>query len=401
MNVYRHASVALCLSFLAACGGGTKNANPSSNAAKADVPKTEAAKTEQVKTESGTTGQTQTEAPKPEENKTAGTQGRFEIPNLPLETPEEGEEPKVFKLGGKNLNVEVCALDTSAPPLKAEFFAHALREFAGSAKGELYVLDPQQKVRKYLPQKGDKCVLALDPSFGEKGVLTLPFTADKLHVLDDGTLVVVEFNRSHLYKNGKVESNGCEVSAGGLSGDGKVAWTLWEGKIQKGEYSEACPDKKEWKYTGWDRSKKEFVYEVKDWGNQVILLGSLAPKHYVGIHRADGTLEFMLGKPKAPKQNEDAELCSVSDVDKCGAGVCVLDGNCRKLSAWDPKNGAFVGTVKVGDLLGLSYPMPVGIVVTKGASYMAATHDEKQPEDVPPDAKTMTVGAIFRITGLD
>jgi len=407
MNGYRQASIALCFSILAACGGGAKTANPSSNTAKADAPKTDAvktepAKTEPAKTESGPAGQTEKEAPKAEEKKPAGKRGPFEVPNFPLEVPEEGEEPTVFKLAGKQLKVEVCAMDTSAPDLRAESFWEALREFAGSAKGELYILDPQKKIRKYLPQKGDKCVLALDPTFGEKGVLTPPVTPDDLDVLDDGTLVLKEFNRSHIYRNGKFESNGCEVRAE-LSGDGKVAWTLWEGKIAKGEYSEACPDKKEWKYTGWDASKKESVSEVVDWGNQVLLLGSAAPKNYIGIHRPDGTQLFMLGKSKIKSStvHDDDEFCSISDVDKCGAGLCVLDGNCRALSAWDPKNGNFIGTVKVGDLLGLNYPMPVGMVVTKGATYLAATHDEKQPENAPEDAKAMSVGGIFRIKGLD
>ncbi len=400
LKVHHHASIVFCLSLLAACGGGAQTTNPSSNTAKTDAPKNDAVKTDTVKTENGAAGQTET--PKAEEAKPAGPKGRFEIPNFPLETPEEGEEPKVFKLGTKTLQVEVCALDTSAPALRAEFFGDALREFAGSAKGELYVLDPDKKVRKYVPQKGDKCELALDPSFGQGGILTPPVNPDKLHVLDDGTLVIVEFNQSHIYKNGKVESNGCGVSAG-LSGDGKVAWTLWEGKIAKGDYSEACPDKKEWKYSGWDKSKKESVYGVMDWGNQVLLLGEAAPKHYIGIHRPDGTQQFMLGKSKikASTVHDDDEFCSISDVDKCGTGLCVLDGNCRALSAWDPKNGNFLGVVKVGDLLGLSYPMPVGMVVTKGAAYLAATHDEKQPEDAPSDAKVMTVGGIFRIKGLD
>jgi hypothetical protein len=402
MNRYRQASLALCFSILAACGGGTKTANPSANTAKADAPKAEAVKTEPAKTENAAAGQTEKETPKAEENKPAGKRGPSEIPNFPLKMLEEGDEPTIFKLAGKELKVELCAMDTSVPDLRAQAFWEALREFAGSAKGELYVLDPQKKIRKYLPQKGDKCVLMLDPTFGDKGVLTPPVTPDKLDVLDDGTLVIKEFNRSHIYKNGKVESNGCEVRAE-LSGDGKVAWTLWEGKIQKGEYSEACPDKKEWKYTGWDKSKKEEVYEVRDWGNQVLLLGSAVSKHYIGIHRPDGTQQFMLGKSKikASTVHDDDEFCSISDVDKCGAGLCVLDGNCRALSAWDMKNGNFIGTVKVSDLLGLFYPMPVGMVVTKGASYMAVTHDEKQPEDAPSDAKAMTVGGIFRITGLD
>lgn len=402
LNIHRHASIALCVSFLAACGGGAQNANPASNTAKADASKANVGQADVKKTETPVTDQPATEAPKAEENKPAAAKGRFEIPNFPLETPEEGEEPKVFKLGDKTLKVEVCALDTSAPPLRAEFFSHALREFAGSSKGELYVLDPAKKIRKYVPQKGDKCVLALDPSFGDKGILTPPSEPDKLEVLDDGTLVMVEFTRTHLYRNGKIESNGCEVRAG-LSGDGKVAWTLWEGKIQKGEYSEACPDKKEWKYTGWDKSKKENVYEVRDWGNQVLLLGEAAPRHYVGVHKPDGTQQFMLGKSKnkEAKGFDDDEFCSVADVDKCGSGICTLDSNCRRLSAWDPKKGSLVGAVKVGDLLGLFYPMPVGLVVTKGASYMAVTHDEKMPENAPEDAKAWTVGGIFKITGLD
>jgi hypothetical protein len=238
MNGYRQASIALCFSILAACGGGAKTANPTSNPAKADAPKTETAKSEPgkaepAKTESGSAGQTETEAPKAEGNKPAGKRGAFEIPNFPLPTLEEGEEPKVFKLAGKQLEVEACAMDTSAPDLRAESFWEALREFAGSAKGELYVLDPQKKIRKYLPQKGDKCVLMLDPTFGEKGVLTPPVTPDELDVLDDGTLVIKEYTQSHFYRNGKFESNGCEVRAG-LSGDGKVVRTRKSGNTRAG-----------------------------------------------------------------------------------------------------------------------------------------------------------------------
>jgi len=121
------------------------------------------------------------------------------------------------------------------------------------------------------------------------------------------------------------------------------------------------------------------------------------------VHGRDGKLKFRVGKPGADKKKMEGEqICWARDADTCAAGLCVLDSNCRRLSAWDAKKGTLVDAVDINELLGVFYSWPVDLVMAKGGvSYLAISHKEKGPENPPKDYKDMSVGMIFRIKGLN
>jgi hypothetical protein len=114
-------------------------------------------------------------------------------------------------------------------------------------------------------------------------------------------------------------------------------------------------------------------------------------------------LKVKLGKDRDKDKNlrDGEDICWAADMGKCAAGLCVLDSNCRKLSAWDTKKGAMIDAVPVGDLIGLVYPWPVALVSAKGVTYIGVTNKEKQAEDAPKDAKEVNYALIFRIKGLN
>jgi len=326
----------------------------------------------------------------------------YALPNVEFTDPEVREK---MTLGGKELRAEVCQLDTSAPVMKHEWFGQAIRSMAMAPDGALYVLDHEYKARRYLVQPGEWCKLALDRHFGKDGVLAFPGNEEmeSIAVLDDGTLVGIRFGATHHYKDGKFETKSC----GGLKGvfvDGKTGFSSFGGEIETVDL-ESCSTTK-WNYTGWDPRDKLGVDFLRSFGPDRLMAAAIGGVHYVAIHGADGKQKVKFGKDRDDKSKKEGEqICYAQDADLCGAGLCVVDSNCRRLSAWDPKKGTFVGSVEIGDLLEVFYPWPMDLVMGKSGTFLSASHKEKQPEDAREDAredaKELHVGMIFRIEGLN
>ncbi len=381
------AVLGLCLSTLVGCGGAQDRP------AKAAEAKTDGAQASATNT--AAPAPPPVEGPKPAVE-AAGAKEKFALPNVELKSPEDREK---VTLGGKELTAEVCWLDTSAPELKHEWFSQAIRSMVQAADGALIVLDHEHKVRRYLVQPGEACKLALDPAFGKGGVLAFPSEIDWIAVQDDGTIVGFEFMKLHRYKDGKIETFDC--SAKTVEGNGKTGWNSFSDEVEMVDIANDCK-KVPWKYAGWEGPEKPSVQFVRPWGKDVILAASVKGTHYVAIHGRDGKKKIQFGKDSDDKTKKEGEtICWARDADACGAGVCVLDSNCRNLTAWDPKKGTLVGVVDINRLLGVSYAWPVDLAMGKGVAYLAASHKERKPENAPKDYDAKDVGMIFRIRGLD
>lgn len=332
---------------------------------------------------------------------------RFALPNISLDPPEARRK---ITFGGQRLTAEACWLDTSVPELEDEWFPNPLRHLVASPDGSIYLTDQHNKVRHYIPEPGEVCKLAIDPSFGEKGLLTLPEDPKSLTVLPDGTLAVMGLNKFYKYIGGKAETIDCKVHD--LFPDGKTGFSYRDDHVWRVDVPASCQET-EWKFTGWDPPKavpgqdsgKWLVSRVRPWNGDYLLFTSMHSDHYLGIHSPDGTLKIKIGKyrEKLKNANETEDICHPADAGKCAAGICVLDYNCRKLTAWDPKNGKLIDSVLLGDLIGVYYPWPVAFASTKGFTYIGVTVEAKKDRDKTPksDAKKISYGAVFRVKGLD
>jgi len=305
---------------------------------------------------------------------------------LPPVEIEAAEEP--LKLGGKDVTAELCALDTSAPEMKATSFASAIRPLTVLPDGALIVIDHEGKLRKYVARKGDKCELALDTSFGQNGVLTVTDELTSLAAAPNGRLFAWSWSKLHRIDGNKAEASQCSVKA--IDPGGTIGFSSFGTEITKLKLDAECAEEK-WPVKGLTDKDASISLISPLPGGDVALSVSKKGSYFVGLHGPDGKQKLKLGGAK----DGDEQICNVNDVEPCAQGLCVLDGNCRSIRAWDAKKGTFVGAIKVGDLLGVSYPWPVDIAMGKGVAYMTATHAGKDEGD------ERSYGMIFRIKGLN
>ncbi len=397
---------ALSAALIAGCGGAADaTKTPPVDTAKKATFDAKPTSTADVKKPAEGDAKTDKPADKPLSAVKPAAKERFALPNVEFTAL---EDRKKIVFAGKEVSAEACLLDTSAPEMKDEWFSNALRGMAVAPDGTLYVYDNDKKVRHYKPEPGDTCKLAIDASFGDKGILKFPEDPERITVLADGTLVAIASNKMYKYIGGKIETVDCKVKD--LFPDGKTGYFHYMDEVKRVDVAAECKET-DWKYNGWDAPKPEkgkdpqkySVQSIRPWDKDLLVHMTMSTDHYVGIHSVDGKLKVKMGKNRDKDKNirEGEEMCWAADMGKCAAGLCVLDSNCRRLSAWDPKKGELIDAVKVGDLLGLFYPWPVALVSTSGVSYIGVSHKEKQPENAPKDAKEISHALIFRIKGLN
>ena len=341
------------------------------------------------------------------EPKPTAPKERFALPNVAFDPP---EDRKKITFGGKDVTAEACLLDTSVPELKDEWFANALRNMVAAPDGSIYLTDQDKKVRHYTPEPGETCKLAIDPKFGDKGMLAFPEEPERLTVLADGTLVVIGFNKFYKYVGGKVETVECKLHD--LLPDGKSGFYRFVDDVRRIDDVATCKET-DWKFKGWDAPKPEAgkqaekwsVSRIMSWDKDYLLTMTMRGDYYLGIHSPDGKLKVKFGKDREKDKNlkDGEDICHVADAGKCAAGLCVLDGNCRQFTVWDPKKGTMIDSVPVSDLIGVFYPWPVAFAATKGFTYMGFTVKEKEMEGeaAKPSDKIPSYGVIFRVKGLN
>lgn len=80
---------------------------------------------------------------------------------------------RTFDFAGTPTTIELCRLDAAAPKIFASESGAARAPLAAAPDGSLWVLDHERKLRHYVNQSTRGCELALDRTFGERGVLDL------------------------------------------------------------------------------------------------------------------------------------------------------------------------------------------------------------------------------------
>lgn len=237
--------------------------------------------------------------------------------------------PQRGRLGALPVVASICKLDTSAPALEdPQWWDHALQSMAVAGDGTLYVLDHQNKLRRYVNRSTQSCELVLDRSFGTGGVRDLGFpttigsilrsvsvdTRGAVHVSDGGI-----GSKDKIV--GETLTDGCDgyflaspSSSLALAGGHLVGGTGCSGPYLT--------------YKGYDARAPEYARPraIGLVDDQIVVAGTdMLGKDeiaMVGLHGADGTLRVKLGKDKGEER-----VVSPKSATKCGSDLCVLGGS--------------------------------------------------------------------------
>jgi hypothetical protein len=294
--------------------------------------------------------------------------------------------PAVVQFAGKSVTSEPCKLDKRAPDMKDENGSQVIRDIAIGPDGALYVLDDQHRVRKYLVQSASPCELALDTTWGQKGLATVGDAKDA-----DGVLGLAIDAKGTVYTSG---SGIYRVGA-----DGKA--TLLCGDHPGDLRIDAATD------TAYFNQKK-ILLDGSCTTSDVPAFESLMPHNLTAggngelfvnhdVKNVEKIAVFKDGKQLGelgPSDGDQAD-CGADSVTSCAAGACVIDFHCERLRAWS-FDGKLVSSTDLKPLLGVTSTMwPMRIVTGKDAAWIAYSVRPEQPPE-----EQHFFGMISRVTGL-
>lgn len=271
----------------------------------------------------------------------------------PFSAPNEGK-PQELTFAGKDVKLVICKLDEAAPPMvDKDWWFHALSGLAVAKDGSVYVVDHENKLRKYQNQSKDGCELALDPEFGKAGVMD--FASPRSSVINGVTVdskdaVYFSWNKApQKIVGGKAE----DFCSGWVRADPYSPLMVVDGNVGttgdcKGKYAKGL-------LTGFDPTVPQYddPKVVGLYGDELVSHGVDLVKgksvHKVGLHSLDGKRRLVLGG------HEDDAMYSIKDATRCGDDLCVLDAplSSAALLRWT-KDGKFLGKLKLSSDANLS-----------------------------------------------
>jgi len=313
--------------------------------------------------------------------------------------PAVAPTPAAQTAGTMTVTAQVCTLD--GPELVGEDSFRAVGPVAVTPDGHLYLIDAQYKVRRYTVQPGEGCALQMDTTLGEGGLLGLG------EGLGRRPESITSDARGHVFvsssMNGTWRITGtntdyhCQETRGKLTinGQGSVGFALFgSGTPQKVSFTDTGCSVAEWTYS----EPFERVDSVTFVGNRVLLGGSDNAEGRPGPHLARFYNEA--GAPQGARFGDTTDnlsaadhFCHVHGGVECRAGLCVVDGNCRKVRVFN-NNREVQGIVDLMRLLGLRYPWIAGVTPPRqGTAYVSSVQERGQGTRV-------YQGLVFRVTGL-
>jgi hypothetical protein len=267
----------------------------------------------------------------------------------------------------------------------------------------LYIVDEKGAVRALtINGAGGGCKLSVDASFGQGGTWTAENEIQ--HLTSDASGVVVASNGifgAYTLRDGAPAA--CDTK-GYVELHASGAWGIapWvNSTVQQVEVNAAGCSSKPWVLQDLsDDAKRKGIFASVDAssiiGDNVYIGGSLAKSvdadgmKVVAVYDQAGKELRRFGGSKDLSSTE--MFGWVHDISACVPGVCVLDSNFRRLTAWG-EDGKQVGTVDLKALLGLDYPWIADMALgADGSMWMIAANKRADAE--------MSEAIIYRVAGL-
>ncbi len=327
---------------------------------------------------------------------------------VPFADQVKASKPLVIKtadqpFAGGQLKAEACIIEGG--PLVDKSSMGVLKSIR--AIGDfVYVIDSESHVRAFKADAGPACRLTVEKSFGENGVLKLEQTVDRLVADSSGGLWAASgiWGAWKIDKAGKVTLKCTTSHQGSLFVAPTGKWGI--GTFANATVSKITIDTAGCKNEPWafqdlsDDAKRKGplmnAQAVGFYGDTVFLGGALAKKV-----DPDGNVVVLAldkdGKEKARFGRTDKDMSAkdrfgwVHAIGPCKPGICVLDSNYRRLTAWKA-DGKFLGDVSLSTLFGFKYPWISDFDRTNKFTYFATGQDR--------DDSKVAEGNIMRVTGL-
>jgi hypothetical protein len=303
-------------------------------------------------------------------------------------------------LGKYTVKAEVCTIEgggplgTSRSSVMPSIAIQGNRAWASNGKEELLA---------YQISTSGGCKLTPVASFGANGVLatdpkTRTVSASKdLVVASNGVFGSSVIKGDKLYYKCDARPQGyVAIHSSGKWGIGNFA----NATVAKVSFTDTNCTSQPWVFENMSQPTRKGdltnVNSVGFMGDTVLVGGIIAktvnpkePRVVLGLNAAGKEL-FRLGNLE--KSFADDGLGWVHAVSGCGVGICVLDGNYKKLALWT-STGTFIGKVELDKLFGVKSPWINSFAVAPDKSlYFVAGVDR--------DGGKVAEGLVFRVTGL-
>ncbi len=297
--------------------------------------------------------------------------------------------PREVVVDGEHITAEQCAFD--GPPLVGDSTASALGSIAFDRRGNLHVVDADQRVRRYTRVRGAACRFTPDPSFGAAGVLALPSPVSHVSVDRRGAVVASGVLGSFVVEDGVVSTR-CNSGPHGyvsMSPRG-VGYGIFPGApVRTIAYDgDACT------ITPWSLATPFRSVTAIGFDRKNILLAGSMPNNggtQVAILDDHARERARFGNPSGTAEDG---FCWVHGLSACGAGVCVIDTNCDRIHLWSAR-GEHVGNVRASELLGVTRPWLSAIEPGRRGEVFIATGVRREPA-----AAEVSEGVLFLVRGM-
>jgi hypothetical protein len=311
--------------------------------------------------------------------------------------------PADYPLGKYTVKAEVCTIEGGGPVGKSRSSVLASIAVQGN---RIFVADGDEQLRGYDLTTTGGCKLKPIAALGDQGrlkldpkVTTVSASRDRV-VASSGVFGSTVLKDLKPYYKCTARPQGyVSIHPSGAFGIGRFA----NATVAKVTFTDTTCTSAPWVFEDLSQPTRKGVFtnvnSVGFLGDTILVGGILAkevhpkePRVVLGMTLAGKEL-FRLGNTE--QSFADDGLGWVHAVSGCHPGICVLDGNYRKLAIFQT-SGAFVGKVELDKLFGLGGSRTgwYGSFATAadGSLYVAAGIDR--------DGGKVAEGLVFRVTGL-
>ena len=297
--------------------------------------------------------------------------------------------PREVAAGDRSVGAERCAL--GGPPLLGTNASGALTSIAFDRRGALFLVDGESHVRRYERARGRECRFEPDTSFGQGGALTLPTSVTQVSVDRSGAAVASGIGGSYVIDDGAVALR-CNPSPHGyvtMSSRAGRGLGVFPGSPLRGvTYDDGACAVEPWTYEPPFRSVMSVAFDGRD----AIVGGSVEGSgNQVAIFDERGRERARFG---GARPTGDDGFCWVHGVTACGAGYCVVDTNCDRVSLWS-RRGEHLANVRASELLGVRRPWLAAIVAGRRREVFIAASQIREPA-----SEDVAEGMLFLVRGL-
>lgn len=297
------------------------------------------------------------------------------------------------------LSSHVCQIE-GKPLTPSALVGANQRSLAPDGKGGLYVPD-DVSVRHYLVQgEGDECKLVIDKKFGRNGSVALKFQAYRLSVAPDGSVLACGWSECALI-SGKKILPACDAPFGRRKriaeepeDTRKATKTEPHGMLSLTAFGSVGG--------GVNRMRTLMGVEIENseckveahWILDDFAISAIArfeDTFYVTGRNSMGESKLIIHDLKKGRLAEilsdeppsEKALCWVSSMVPCGAGLCLLDTQCNRVTVID-RQGAFVSRHPLSELLGTGAELrPTALASASTFEHFLLAHEPGPKGAVP------------------